>query len=106
MVSCQEKEISCITNFEKRPAARNLQQADCAPVDFPVCQVSQKLGIFDRHVLLKPHHYDISSNGEGQPDEVELNGNIVHRGQSHWGKWKSGAGMEHSPSALVQENRL
>ena len=32
----------------------------------------------------------ISSNGEGQPDEVELNGNIVHRGQGHWGRWKVG----------------
>ena len=32
----------------------------------------------------------ISSNGEGQPDEAELNGNIVHRGQGHWGRWKVG----------------
>ena len=56
--------------------------------------------------LLMPHHCDISSKWRRPADEVELNGNIVHRGQSHWDKWKSAAGMEHSPSALVQENRL
>ena len=45
---------------------------------------------YDRHVRAEVPHYDISSNGEGQPDEAELNGDIVHRGQGHWGRWKVG----------------
>ena len=48
----------------------------------------QKLGIYDRHVRAEVTHDDISSDGEGQPDEVELKGNIVHRGQGHWDRWK------------------
>ena len=57
-------------------------------MDFPVSQVCQKLGTYDLHVRAEVLHFDISSGGEGQPDEVELNGNIVHRGQGHWGRWK------------------
>ena len=38
-------------------------------VNFPVCSLFQKLGV-SQHLPSKAHQYDISSEGEGRPDEV------------------------------------
>ena len=40
-------------------------------VNFPVCSVCQKLGVYE-HMPMKAHQYDISSEGEGRPDEVQF----------------------------------
>ena len=43
----------------------------CLSVNFPDCSVCQKLGV-DQHLPSKAPHYDISSEGEGQPDEIPV----------------------------------
>ena len=44
---------------------------DCLSVTFPVCSVCRKLGVY-QHLPLKTPQYDISSVGEGRPDEVQI----------------------------------
>ena len=40
-------------------------------MNFPVCSVCQKLGVY-QHLPIKSSQYDISSEGEGRPDEVPI----------------------------------
>ena len=40
-------------------------------VIFPVCSVCYKLGVY-RHLPIEAPHYDISSVGEGRPDDVPV----------------------------------
>ena len=41
----------------------------CLSVNFPVCSVCQKLGVY-QHLPTKVHQYDFSIEGEGRPDEI------------------------------------
>ena len=43
----------------------------CLSVRFPICLVCQKLGGY-QHLPIKASQYDISSEGEGRPDEVPI----------------------------------
>ena len=42
----------------------------CLSVNFPVCSVCQKLGVYSQQAPITAPQYDISSKGEGQPDEI------------------------------------
>ena len=41
----------------------------CLSVTFPACSVCRKLEVY-QHLPIKDPQYDISSEGEGRPDEV------------------------------------
>ena len=58
------------------PGARNAPKSvpsvkSCFSVNFPVCSVCQKLGVY-QHLPSKVPQYDISSEAEGRPDEIPV----------------------------------
>ena len=44
----------------------------CLSVNFTICPVCQKLGVYDQHLPIPAAQYDNSSKGKCQPDEVPL----------------------------------
>ena len=56
----------------------------CLSVNFPVCSVCEKLGVYE-HLPMKAHQYDISSEGEGRPDEVPTE--VAPSDHSNDGEW-------------------
>ena len=56
----------------------------CLSVNFPVCSVCQKLGVY-QHLPIKASKYDVSSGGEGRTDAVPLEfGPSDHSNDGEW----------------------
>ena len=53
-------------------------------VILPVCSVCYKLGVY-RHLPIEAPHYDISSEGEGRPDDVPVE--VAPSDHSNDGEW-------------------
>ena len=85
---CDGKQEQFDALQQMEPWARNAPQSEpdekgCFSMNFPVCSVNQKLGVYQR-LPIKASQYDISSGGEDRPsdnsndgeswpDEVDLN---------------------------------
>ena len=71
------------------PWARNAPESvpdvkGCLSVNFPVCSVCQKLGVYQR-LPNKAPQYDISSDGEDRPDEIPIG--VAPSDNSSDGEW-------------------
>ena len=60
----------------------------CFSVNFPVCSVCQKLGVYSQQLPMTAPQSDISSEGEVQPDEIPEE--AVPSGNSNDKEWWPG----------------